>query len=292
MGRITTIDGVTLHVEDTGQGDPIVFVHEFAGDHRSWAPQVRYFSRRYRCIAYSARGYLPSDVPEDVSAYSQRRVVDDIRDVLDGLRIDKAHVVGLSMGGIATLHFGLTYPARALSLVAAGAGAGSEPDYHARFKREALLTADLIEEKGMQAFAAVYGAAATRQTLADKDPRGFEEFSRQLAEHSAKGSANTMRGYQATRPSLYDFETQFAALDVPTLLVVGDEDDHCVKPSLFLKRIMPTAGLAVLPKTGHAVNLEEQAWFNAIVADFLAQVEHGRWPVRDPSTAGELMRVR
>ncbi|WP_436640633.1 alpha/beta fold hydrolase [Microbaculum sp. FT89] len=292
MGRITTTDGIALHVEDTGGGDPIVFVHEFAGDHRSWAPQARYFSRRYRCITYSARGYLPSDVPEEVAAYSQGRVVDDIRDVMDGLGIDKAHVVGLSMGGIATLHFGLAYPARALSLVAAGAGAGSEPDYHARFKREALLTADLIEEKGMGAFADVYSAAATRQTLAEKDPRGFEDFVCQLAEHSATGSANTMRGYQATRPSLYDFETQFAALGVPTLLVVGDEDDHCVKPSLFLKRTIPTAGLAVLPKTGHAVNLEEPASFNGIVADFLAQVEHGRWPARDPSTAGELMRVR
>jgi pimeloyl-ACP methyl ester carboxylesterase len=292
MPTITTSDGFNLYVEETGTGDPIVFVHEFAGDHRSWEPQVRFFSRRYRCITYSARGYLPSDVPDDASDYSQVRVAADIADVMDGRGIDKAHIVGLSMGGFATLHFGLTYPDRALSLVAAGAGAGSDPDYHAQFKREALETADMIEARGMQAFAEIYGGAATRQTLANKDPRGFAEFQRQLAEHSAKGSANTMRGYQGTRPSLYDFETEFSAMTVPTLFVVGDEDDHCLKPSVFLKGIIPSSGLAVLPKTGHAVNLEDPAAFNGLVADFLTQVEHGRWPVRDMSTAGELMRVK
>jgi pimeloyl-ACP methyl ester carboxylesterase len=292
MPTITTSDGVNLHAEDTGTGDPIVFVHEFAGDHRSWEQQVRFFSHRYRCITYSARGYLPSDVPDDAGAYSQARVAADIADVMDGLKIDKAHVVGLSMGGFATLHFGLTYPGRALSLVAAGAGAGSDPDYHARFKREAVETADMIEARGMEAFAEIYGGAATRKTLRDKDPRGFAEFQRQLAEHSAKGSANTMRGYQGTRPSLYDFETRFAAMTVPTLFVVGDEDDHCLKPSVFLKGVIPSSGLAVLPKTGHAVNLEDPAQFNGLVADFLAQVEHGCWPVRDMSTAGELMRTK
>lgn len=292
MPRITTSDRIELHAEDTGSGDPIVFVHEFAGDHRSWEPQVRHFSRRYRCITYAARGYLPSDVPEDVAKYSQSRVADDIRDVMDGFGVETAHIVGLSMGGFATLHFGLAYPERARSLVAAGAGAGSDPDYHALFKREAVQVAEVIEAKGMAAFAQIYGEAATRQTLRDKDPRGFDEFVRHLAEHSAEGSANTMRGYQATRPSLYDFSAAFAAMTVPTLLVIGDEDDHCLTPGLFLKKTIPACGLAVLPKTGHAVNLEQPALFNQLVAEFLAQVEHVRWPVRDPGTAGELMRMK
>jgi pimeloyl-ACP methyl ester carboxylesterase len=292
MADITTSDGIRLHVEDTGSGDPIVFVHEYAGDHRSWEPQVRYFSRRYRCVTYAARGYTPSEVPEDAGMYSQARVVDDIADVMDGLGIDSAHIVGLSMGGFATLHFGLTHPTRARSLTAAGAGVGSDPDYHAQFRREAMEVADAIESKGMAAFAAIYGKSAARQTLAAKDPRGFEEFTRMLAEHSVIGSANTMRGYQAKRPSLYDFEAAFAAMAIPTLLVVGDEDDHCLKPGLFLKRTIPACGLAVLPKSGHTVNLEEPALFNALVAEFLAQVEHGRWPERDKAVAGDLMRTK
>src|SRR5690349_23662861 len=117
MPTLTTDDSVKLYFEDTGSGTPIVFVHEFAGDHRSWEPQVRHFSRRYRCIAYNARGYPPSDVPAHVERYSQARARDDIRAVMDALGIERAHVVGNSMGGFATLHFGMAYPDRALSLV-------------------------------------------------------------------------------------------------------------------------------------------------------------------------------
>src|SRR5215831_5102121 len=97
-------------------------LHEFAGDYRSWETQVRHFARSYRCISYNARGYPPSDVPADGERYSQDRARDDIRAVLDALKIDKAHIVGLSMGGFAALHFGFTYPQRARSLVVAGCG--------------------------------------------------------------------------------------------------------------------------------------------------------------------------
>ena len=120
MPMLTTDDGVELYYEEAGAGTPIVFAHEFAGDHRSWEPQMRHFSRRYRCIAYNARGYTPSDVPEDVERYSQARARDDIRAALDALEIERAHIVGLSMGAFATLHFGMAYGPRALSLTVAG----------------------------------------------------------------------------------------------------------------------------------------------------------------------------
>ncbi len=120
MPHLATDDGINLYYEEVGSGIPIVFVHEFAGDCRSYEPQLRYFGRRYRCIAYNARGYPPSDVPQTVERYSQDRARDDIRCVLDALKIDKAHIVGLSMGGFATVHFGFTYPERARSLVVAG----------------------------------------------------------------------------------------------------------------------------------------------------------------------------
>ena len=126
MAYATTDDGVRLYYEETGEGVPIVFVHEFAGDHRSWEPQMRFFGRRHRCIAYAARGYPPSDVPERVESYSQKRAAADIRAVMAGAGIERAHVVGLSMGAFATLHFGLDYPEQALSLVAAGVGYGAE----------------------------------------------------------------------------------------------------------------------------------------------------------------------
>src|SRR3972149_9533416 len=120
------VGGVKLDYEEAGQGTPLLFVHEFAGDGQSWRPQVRFFSRRYRTITFNARGYPPSDVPEDPRAYSQRQAVDDVRGGLDHLGISRAHVCGLSLGGYAPLHFGLDHPARALSLVVAGAGYGSD----------------------------------------------------------------------------------------------------------------------------------------------------------------------
>ena len=281
MPTVTTDDGVRLYYEETGAGTPIVFVHEFAGDHRSWEPQVRHFSRRYRCITYSARGYPPSDVPNDMGRYSQARARDDIGCVLDGLAIKRAHVVGLSMGAFATLHFGLAYPARALSLALAGCGSGAHPAQYAQFQADARSLAGRMLGEGMASVAATYGQGPARVQFQAKDPRGFAEFSRMLAEHSAQGSANTMLGYQGRRPSLYALVEELAAIEVPTLIIAGDEDDITLEPSLFLKRVIRTAGLTVLPKTGHVINLEEPALFNQLLEGFFHQVESGRWAPRD-----------
>src|SRR2546425_12866877 len=144
------VDGVKLYYEEAGQGLPLVFVHEFAGDYRSWRPQVQFFSRRYRAIAYNARGYPPSDVPEDPKAYSQDRAAEDIRGFLDALSIKKAHVCGLSKGGYATLHFALRYPDRLLSVVGAGAGHGSVMSDREEFRQDAEGAAEEIEGEGMQ----------------------------------------------------------------------------------------------------------------------------------------------
>jgi pimeloyl-ACP methyl ester carboxylesterase len=274
-------------VEEAGGGSPVVFVHEFAGDHRSWEPQVRAMARRHRCIVFAARGYPPSDVPDDPSRYSQSRAVADIRAVLDALSIDRAHIVGLSMGGFATLHFGLTYPARARSLVVAGCGYGAEADQRERFRSEAAAIAERLVRDGMEAFAELYAYGPTRVQLERKDARGFAEFKRQLAEHSALGSANTQLGVQRQRPSLYDLEPELRRLNVPTLIVTGDEDWPCLLPGVFLKKTISQAGLLVIPNSGHTINLEEPAAFNAALLDFIADVEAGCWPKRDPRALGE-----
>src|SRR6202163_4733386 len=149
MPYLPAADGVKLHFQEVGSGIPIVFVHEFAGDCRSWESQFRHFGRRYRCIAYNARGFPPSDVPPEPERYSQARARDDIRDVLDGLKIDKAHIVGLSMGGFATLHFGFTYPDRARSLAIGGCGYGAAPERRAQFVEESEMIAARFGQLGM-----------------------------------------------------------------------------------------------------------------------------------------------
>jgi pimeloyl-ACP methyl ester carboxylesterase len=281
MPTVTTDDGVKLYYEETGAGTPIVFAHEFAGDVRSWEPQIRHFSRRYRCIAYNARGYPPSDVPPDPDRYSQQRVREDLRCVLDGLGIERAHIVGLSMGAFATLHFGMAYSPRALSLVVAGCGYGAHPDQRAQFQEQARALAKTMLEEGMGKIAATYGHGPTRLQLREKDPHGFADFIRHFSEHSAQGSANTMLGYQARRPSLYDLTAEMARISAPLLIIAGDEDDATLEPSVLMKRTIRTAALAVLPKSGHVLNIEEPALFNRLVEDFFHQVEAGRWVARE-----------
>lgn len=292
MPHATASDGVRLYYEEAGTGTPIIFVHEFGDNYRSWEEQIGYFSRRHRCIVYAARGYAPSDIPADVSMYSQRRACDDIAAVLDHLGIERAHVVGLSMGGFATLHFGLNHASRALSLTAAGAGYGSEKAHQTQFRQLAEEAAVRFESMGPVAFAPIYGEAASRVQFQNKNPRGWAAFVERLAQHSQVGAACTMRGVQGRRPSLYDLEAEFRAMPVPTLVIVGDEDDHCLQPGIFLKRAIPACGLVVLPKTGHAVNLEEPELFNRHVAEFIAQVEAGRWDRRDPrADPGQLIKT-
>ncbi len=281
MPHLSTDDGVKLYYEDTGAGIPIVFVHEFAADHRAWEPQVRYFARRYRCITYDARGYPPSDVP-DAGRYSQDRARDDIRAVLDALKLDKAHIVGLSMGGFATLHFGFTYPQRARSLVVAGCGYGAAPDKRTQFAEEAESAAHTFENTGMAQAAEAYAVGPTRVQFQNKDARGWAEFRDQLKEHSTEGAARTMRGVQARRPSLYDLVEKMQAITIPTLIMTGDEDWPCLEPGFLMKRTIPTAALLVIPNCGHTINLEEPGAFNSHLADFLHAVDVGAWPKRDP----------
>ena len=282
MAFAKTRDGTRLYYEEAGSGTPILFLHEFAGDYRSWEAQLRHFSRRHRVIAYSARGYVPSDIPASPEAYSFRHFMSDAIDVLDHLGIRGAHLVGLSMGGYSTLQVGLNHPDRTLSLTVAGTGSGSERGRQEEFRRGAQETAKQFELHGSAEVAQTYGLGPGRVPFEIKDPRGYREFAQQFGQHDAVGSAQTMRGFQGLRPSIYDFEDNLRRLAVPTLIIVGDEDDACVEPSLFLKRTIATSGLAMFPKTGHAINLEEPDLFNRTLDAFLTLVEAGRWRLRDP----------
>jgi pimeloyl-ACP methyl ester carboxylesterase len=244
--------------------------------------QMRYFGQRYRCIAYNARGYPPSDVPDDGERYSQERARDDIRSVLDALKIDKAHIVGLSMGGFATLHFGFTYPERARSLVVAGCGYGATPDKRGQFAAEAEAAAANFEKLTMAKAGEGYALGPTRVQFQNKDPRGWREFADQLAGNSTEGAARTMRGVQKRRPSLFDLVEQMKTISVPTLIMTGDEDWPCLEPAILMKRTIPTAALVVMPNAGHTINLEEPAAFNQHISDFFHTVDVGAWRKRDP----------
>ncbi len=279
-----SVDGVKLYYEVTGEGYPLVWAHEFAGDYRSWESQVRFFARRYQVITYNARGYPPSDVPEDVSAYTQEQAVEDLRALLAHLGVQQGHIGGLSMGGSLALHFGLTHPEMCRSLIVAAAGSGSVNSE--AWKAEAEANAKRFESEGMNVVADDYATGPARIQFQRKDPMGWQEFRDALAEHSSIGAANTFRGVQIKRPSIFDLKERMNRLTVPTLIMIGDEDEPCVDAAVFMKRNIPTAGLSVLPQSGHTINLEEPDLYNRVVLDFLTAVEAGRWSAHELPVAG------
>ncbi|MBL6679647.1 MAG: alpha/beta fold hydrolase [Candidatus Puniceispirillales bacterium] len=287
MSFIKTDDNVKLYYETTGKGEPIIFVHEFAGDFRSWAPQVNYFSRYNQCITFCARGYYPSDVPENENKYSQERAWRDIISVMDNLEIEKAHIVGLSMGGFATLHLGINAPNRVLSLVIAGCGYGAIPIDKINFNKEAdfsnvsLETAQNIINQGMEKIGSEYALGPSRVQFQNKDPIGWKLFRDQLVEHNPIGSANTLLGVQNKRPNLYAIEKDISTINSPTLIINGDEDDMCLEVGLFLKRTIHTSGLLIVPKTGHTINLEEPSIFNNHLLEFYSRINASTWNKRD-----------
>jgi len=268
-------NGVEIYYEVTGQGYPLIWSHEFGGSYDSWEAQVKFFSRRYQVITYAARGWPPSDVPEDPTAYTQDIVVNDLYLLMRHLNISEAHIGGLSMGGSVALNFGIAHPEMAKSLIVASAGSGST-------NRDTFLStgqsmADRLLSEGMVPVAKDYGTTNIRVQLRRKDPMGFETFARLLSEHSATGSALTYQGFVMNRPTVFELEDKLKSLRVPTLIMIGDEDEPCIEPGIFMKRTIPVSGLSCFPQSGHAINLEEPDLFNRTVLDFLTAVEAERW---------------
>ena len=266
---------IGLHYEETGQGFPLIWCHEFGGDLRSWEPQVRYFSRRYRVVTWNYRGFPPSEVPKDPAAYSVEIFVEDLRGLMKHLGLARAHVGGLSLGGGVALNFGIRHPELASSLIIAGAGSGTVD--RENFLKNAEQSAVLYQREGAVAKQRTFAETPTRKGFASKDPRGWAEFLRNVLDHSGLGSALTTRGVMIKRKTIFELEPELKKLQVPSLIVVGDQDEPCLEPGLFMKRHIPHAGLVVMPMTGHTANIEEPALFNQTVAEFLTSIENGRW---------------
>jgi pimeloyl-ACP methyl ester carboxylesterase len=276
-------NGVKIYFEETGPADApaILFLHEYCGDHRSWEGQMRHFGRNWRCVTFSNRGYPGSEIPSEEAAYGQDIANRDAIAVLDHLKIARAHIVGLSMGGYTALTLAAKFGSRVIGCVAAGAGSGAILSQRAQFIEEAKASAAEMDRRGV-VDAVAMGLAPTRVQLQNKDPRGWQEFVGHLSQRDAKAAASTLRQVQAKRPSFYDMEAELKAVKAPVLLLVGDEDEPCLDVNLWLKRLMPTARLGFLPAAGHAINLEEPALFNQLVETFLMQVDRGTWRPRDP----------
>src|SRR3977135_1679151 len=160
MSSLASVDGVKLHCEERGGGQAVLFVHEDAGSCRRFDMQVEAFRARHRCVVFNARGYPPSEVPASVGSYSQYHAAADIGAVLDGLAIQRAHLVGVSMGAAAGLRVAVGEPGRVLPATLVGIGSGS--DDPPLFRQAAEANAKQIESGGMRAFAGQKGRNANR----------------------------------------------------------------------------------------------------------------------------------
>jgi pimeloyl-ACP methyl ester carboxylesterase len=268
---LAKVNGVALYYEVHGQGPWLVLVHEFAGCYKSWQPQIDVLGAHYRVLVYNCRGYPPSTVPSDVADYSQELSIEDLRRLLDHLGVERTALGGFSMGGSIALNFALTFPNRVRALILAGTGTGSADKQ--QFTREFSPIADRLEREGVQRVAEDYLRGPTRIQLLRKDPSMWRKFHADFVELSSLGLANTLRGVQLRRPTMYELEAGLRNMRIPTLVIVGDEDAPAVDASRFLAATIPGARLVVLPGTGHTLNLEEPAAFNAAMLQFLREVE-------------------
>lgn len=270
-----TVNGVELFYEAVGEGQPLIFCHEFASDMRAWHQQIHWFSRNFRCISYNFRGYPPSSVPSEPAAYAHDELVTDLRGLLEHLGIDRANVVGVATGGGVALNFAIRHPELVQSLVVVGAGAGSV-DREAWVAAARTLSADIARD-GMDALVDNIERAPQRQALRLKDPMSWAEFIRNMRELSPLGCSLIMAEALIGRKPLFDLEAEIAALPMPVLVAVGDRDIRGFDTSIFVSRTAPHGALCVFPFSGHLLPVEEPALFNAVVGDFLAAVTCGRW---------------
>lgn len=277
MPSLSASDGTSLHFEETGAGEPVLFIHEFAGNHRTWAAQIKALGQSRRCVAYAARGYPPSDIPDSESAYSQKIAVADAIAVLDGLDIRRAHIVGHSMGAYTALHVGIDHPDRCLSVAVLGCGWGSHPDERETARGLCEDIAAMFRTEPIAEAAVKYARFPMRHTFEAKAPENFAVFEKILAGLSPEGAALTMLNVQRDRPTLWDMEAALKAFSLPLLVLVGDEDHPCLDGSLFLKRTVPTAALQIVPRAGHTITMEEPDIVNAALKDLCNAATNGTW---------------
>jgi pimeloyl-ACP methyl ester carboxylesterase len=273
---IAQVNGVGIHYEVAGTGFPLVWAHEWGGCSASWDPQVRCLARYYRVITYDARGYPPSEVPVTDEAYSQEIAVADLYGLLLHLGISEAYVGGLSMGGSTSLNFAISHPDVVKALIIASSGAGSSN--REQFEADMLGMIHKLESTGVEAVADTFARGPTRVQLLRKDPKAWREFYNNFVQRSPIGLAQCVQQVILRRKTVYELEAQLRQVEAPTLIMVGDEDEPCIEPGIFMKRSIPHSGMTFFPQSGHLLNLEEPELFNRSVLDFLSLAEKGKWP--------------
>lgn len=269
--NIITADGIRLYVEEHGQGVPIIFSHEFGGDYRSWKAQIDAFSGRNRCITYSARGFLPSDIPSDETAYGQNKSTEDIIAIADQLQLAQFHLVGLSMGSFSSLMAAAEHGHRLLSLTLIGCSSGPcSPQERTEYLQYIEGELEILKDGREAAAVSWFVRDPAYRRMPEKQPARWQIYCENLHGQSVQGAINTLGTVHLARRCVRDFRDALVALDIPVLLVYGAEDHKYVRPNnLYLSSIIRNSKIVEFSETGHMVNIEEPERFNAILRDHI-----------------------
>jgi pimeloyl-ACP methyl ester carboxylesterase len=261
-------NGVDIFYVSQGDGHPMVWAHAYPMDHRMWQPQWEHFSSRYRVIAYDARGMGQSEAPDEPDAYSQPTSVEDLHQLLRALNVERAVIGGLSMGGNVALNFGLSHPTMCDALLICDTGAGSDnpPQHIARVGRYAQAA-----QGGMESFKQHITSLPMFGSFVQQRAEFAALFDAMVARHAPHGVAYVATQTIGPRPPIYALEDRLRQLQVPTLIIVGERDEPCVKVSHFMAETIPHAQLRVMPGCGHFTNLEDTPTFNKTVEEFLGR---------------------
>lgn len=274
MPEFQTADDVSIYYEVTGTGAPIVFVHEFGGDCRSWYRQVPVLSQSFRCITYCARGFLPSAVPDDRAHYGQAQSTTDLLSLMDHLAVKQAHLVGTSMGSFTSLDFALIHPDRVTSLTLVGNSSGPRDEAERNRYRQDWVGHEirLREERGGDGAVEVLEADPAYQSFQKNDPKGWASYADNLRGQSPQGAVHVLSTLHWNRRSLFADSERLEAFEKPVLLVTGDDDYYLVgETNAFLCKTLPDARWHRFPGTGHLVNIERAPEFNELLAEFAAK---------------------
>jgi len=250
------VNDIELYYEVHGQGYPVVFLHGFSGTVNMWQPQVPVLSQECQFIIYDARGHGQSESPPSVDRYSADIVVEDLRQLLGALGIEKAVVGGLSMGGYQSLRFYLRHPEMVTALILMDTGPGyRNPARREEWNRQLEGTANLLETRGIEAYVEAAPTYTSREILLKLSPIGLANMARKVvAQHDPLVIEN------------------LGEIKVPTLVLVGENDTPFLQASEYMSKTIPGAQHVVIPEAGHAANQDNTEVFNRAVLDFLKKL--------------------
>jgi 3-oxoadipate enol-lactonase len=262
---IAVVDSLDIGYDDVGSGVPLLFVHAFPLNRTMWAPQVSALVERCRCVAADLRGFGESSA---APPYSVDRYADDLARLLDQLRIDKVALVGCSLGGYVSFAFWRRHRNRVRALVLADTRAGADTE-ETIAKRHQLI--EVAQTEGATGVANLQIPSLVGKTTRERQPDTYDAVHRMMAQARPEGIVGAIEAMMH-RP---DSTATLATIDVPTLIVVGEEDVPTpVKESRAMHEAIPGSRLEIVAQAGHLSSLERPAAFNHLLTEFLVALTY------------------